>query len=92
MEDQDQQVTMTASCEAGIHRCAGRIVSMTSAHGSPCSCHCHAEAPSGASAQLFGAEPGTVCPSPLVALGYLRLAASILEVPASTYPNRREAA
>jgi hypothetical protein len=29
---------------------------------------------------------------PLVVLGYLRLAAAILEVPASGDPNRREAA
>jgi hypothetical protein len=41
---------------------------------------------------LFGAEPEAVCPSPLVVLGYLRLAAAILEVPAFPHPNRREAA
>jgi hypothetical protein len=28
---------------------------------------------------LFGAEPEAVCPSPLVALGYLRLAAAIVD-------------
>ena len=41
---------------------------------------------------MFGAEPEAVCSSPLVALGYLRLAAAIVEVPGSPYPNRREAA
>ena len=46
----------------------------------------------GASPQLFGAEPEAVCPFPLVVLGYLRLATAILEIPASPYPNRREAA
>jgi hypothetical protein len=90
MED---RITITAACLAGnCSCCKGRIFSMTEAHESPCSHKCHAEVPSGASPQLFGAEPEAVCPSPLVALGYLRLAAAIVEVPGSPYPNRREAA
>jgi hypothetical protein len=93
MANQDQTPTVTLACELGnCGRCKGRIFSVTEAHGSPCSHECHAEAPAGASPQLFGADPETVCPSPLVVLGYLRLAAAILEVPASPYPNRREAA
>ena len=93
MENTDREITITAACLGGnCSRCRGRIFSMTAAHGSPCSHECHAEVPSGASPQLFGAEPEAVCPSPLVVLGYLRLAAAILEVPASPHPNRREAA
>jgi hypothetical protein len=34
--------TVTATCEAGRHqRCAGTILSLTSAHGAPCACGCH---------------------------------------------------
>jgi hypothetical protein len=34
-------VTMTAACELDTHRCKGVVLSLTDAHGSPCSCPCH---------------------------------------------------
>jgi hypothetical protein len=34
-------VTMTAACETGTHRCKGVVLSLTTAHGQPCSCSCH---------------------------------------------------
>jgi hypothetical protein len=93
MENTDHEITTSAACELGnCGKCRETIFSMTEAHGSPCSHECHADTPSGASPQLFGAEPESVCPSPLIVLGYLRLAAAIVEVPASGYLNWREAA
>jgi hypothetical protein len=37
---------VTVLCELGRHqRCAGTIVSLTSAHGAACACRCHREQP-----------------------------------------------
>jgi hypothetical protein len=42
MQDQATAITMTAACEMGRHgSCRGVVLSLTDAHGQPCSCPCH---------------------------------------------------
>jgi hypothetical protein len=79
MRDQPDTPTVTVQCDLGLcHRCKGRIISATEAHDAPCGHDCHRPAQEG--------------PAPLVVLGYLCLAAAILQVPGSPHPDRREVA
>jgi hypothetical protein len=42
MQDQATAITMTAACEMGRHgSCQGVVLSLTDAHGQPCSCPHH---------------------------------------------------